>query len=297
MMAKVKYQNDSCIDQLKKSILLTPAIILLVLFFIVPIILTVYYSFTNLALTGSNVQNFVFVGLENYKRLLQDPNVKISIWNTIIFLIGSLIGQQLLGFIIALLMKHKNKIFRSIIGPIVLAGWVIPEIVVALCCQSFFSDGGTLNSILGFFNIGAIEWLYSFPMLTVILANIWRGTAFSMMNFQSALDGVPADIEEAARVDGASKFQTLLRIVLPCIKNTIATNTMLNTLSTLGVFGLIYIMTGGGPGTSTLTLPIFMYKQAFVSFQLGYGTAISMIILVIGIILSVLYTRLMKSSN
>ena len=116
-----------------------------------------------------------------------------------------------------------------------------------------------------------------------------------MMNFQSALDGVPADIEEAARVDGAGPFQTMIRIVLPCIKNTIATNTMLNTLSTLGVFGLIYMMTGGGPGTKTLTLPIFMYRQAFISQQLGYGTAISMILLVIGIVLSVFYTRIMKN--
>lgn len=114
-----------------------------------------------------------------------------------------------------------------------------------------------------------------------------------MMNFQSALDSVPGDIEEAARVDGATRFQTIIHIVLPYIKSSIATNTMLNTLSTLGVFGLIYMMTNGGPGTSTLTLPIFMYRQAFVSQQLGYGTAISMLLLVIGMILSIIYTRIL----
>ncbi len=132
------------------------------------------------------------------------------------------------------------------------------------------------------------------PMLTIVLANVWHGTAFSMMNFQSALDGVSADIEEAATMDGANYFQTLFHIIIPCIRSTIATNTMLNTLSTLGVFGLVYMMTGGGPGTKTTTIPIYMYKQAFVSQQLGYGTAIAMLLLVIGIILSVLYARIDK---
>lgn len=282
-------------DEAKKSILLTPAVILLIVFFVMPILLTVYYSFTNLALSGENARELKFIGLSNYTAMFRDRTVRISILNTLIFLLGSLIGQQVLGFTIAMLMKNKNKYFRGIVGPAFLVGWIMPEVVVALCCTTFFGDEGTLNQILSFFHIPSVEWLYAVPMLTVVLANVWHGTAFSMMNFQSALDSVPGDIEEAARVDGANRFQTMVRIILPCIKNTIATNTMLNTLSTLGVFGLIYMMTGGGPGTSTLTLPIFMYRQAFVSQQLGYGTAISMLLLVIGIILSVFYTRIMRN--
>ncbi len=286
-------KNQSFKDEAKKSVLLIPAVVLLIVFFIVPIILTFYYSFTNLALSGENARELKFIGLDNYKSMFRDRTVRISIINTLIFLVGSLIGQQVLGFIIALLMKNKNKVFRSIVGPIFLAGWIIPEVVVALCCNTFFGDEGTLNKVLALFHIQGVEWLYVVPMLTVVLANIWHGTAFSMMNFQSALDSVSADIEEAARVDGANRLQTIILIIIPCIRNTIATNTMLNTLSTLGVFGLIYMMTGGGPGTSTLTLPIFMYRQAFISQQLGYGTAISMILLVIGIILSIFYTRIM----
>lgn len=278
----------------KRSVLLLPSVLMMLAFFVLPIILTVYYSFTNLALSGEAAQNMQFVGFENYATLFKDRNVKTSIVNTLVFLIGCLIGMQLLGFFIALLMKSCGKTFRRVVGPIVLAGWVMPEIVVALCCSTFFGDNGTLNTILGVIGVGPVEWLFKYPMLSVILANVWHGTAFSMMNFQSALDGVSSEIEEAARVDGANYFQTLIRIVIPCIKDTIATNTMLNTLSTLGVFGLVYTMTGGGPGTKTLTLPILMYRQAFVSQQLGYGTAISMLLLVIGIVLSVLYTRLMK---
>lgn len=282
------------IDEAKKSILLLPAIILLIAFFIIPIILTVYYSFTNLSLTGSNVQNFQIVGLDNYKRMLTDPNTLISIKNTLIFLAGSLLGQSVLGFLIAYFMKNKAKRFRSIVGPCILAGWVMPEVVVALCCSTFFGDTGTFNLIIGGLHLKPVEWLYAHPMLTVILANVWHGTAFSMMNFQSALDNVSEDIEEAARVDGANRFQTLIRIIVPCIKDTIATNTMLNTLSTLGVFGLIYMMTGGGPGTTTTTLPIYMYNQAFRSFQLGQGTAIGMLILLVGVVCSLIYTRILK---
>lgn len=281
-------------DEAKKSVLLVPAVVLLLIFFIFPIVLTVYYSFTNLALSGENAKQLKFIGLDNYISMFRDRNVKISIINTLIFLVGSLIGQQVLGFLIALLMKNKNRIFRRIVGPVFLAGWIMPEVVVALCCSTFFGDEGTLNTILGTLHLPVVEWLYAAPMLTVILANVWHGTAFSMMNFQSALDSVSEDIEEAARVDGANRFQTIVKIIIPCIKSSIATNTMLNTLSTLGVFGLIYMMTGGGPGTSTLTLPIFMYRQAFVSQQLGYGTAISMLLLVIGIILSIIYTRVLR---
>lgn len=290
-------RNVFKLEELKKSVLLLPAVLMLTVFFILPIVLTVYDSFTNLALSGSNAADFHFVGLDNYKKMVSDPNTFISIGNTVVFLAGSLAGQSLLGFMTAYLMKNKSRRFRRVAGPCILAGWIMPEIVVALCCSAFFNDEGTLNLFLKALHIPGVEWLYRYPMLSVILANIWHGTAFSMMNFQSALDNVPSDIEEAARVDGAGRLKTLVRIVLPCIRETIATNTMLNTLSTLGVFGLIYAMTGGGPGVSTLTLPIFMYRQAFNSFQLGYGTAIAMLILLVGVICSFIYAKLLKSEG
>jgi multiple sugar transport system permease protein len=274
---------------------LLPSIAIMLVFFIYPILLTFFYSFTNLALTGEAAKELKFIGIDNYTRMFEDPTVRVSIWNTLIFLIGSaVIGQQVLGFLIALLMKHKNKLFRRVVGTIVLAGWVTPEIVCALCLYSFFGDEGTLNAIITSFGLPEVLWLYTVPMVTIILANIWHGTAFSMLVFQAALDDVPTEIEEAAVVDGASGWQILTKITIPYIKDTITTNMMLVTLQTLGVFGLIYAMTGGGPGTSTTTLPIFMYNQAFVNYQLGYGTAISLLLLLIGIVLSLFYIRSMK---
>ena len=284
-------------DQAKKSVLLIPALVLLLAFFIIPIVLTVYYSFTIMALTGAAAQNFQFIGLENYKRILSDPNTLVSIRNTFIFLIGSLVGQSVLGFLIAYFMKGKAKAFRSVVGPCILAGWVMPEIVVSLCCLAFFDVSGTFNKIIGTLHIPGVDFIYGHPMMTIIIANVWHGTAFSMLNFQSALDNVSGDIEEAARVDGANRIQTLVRIIVPCIKDTIATNTMLNTLSTLGVFGLIWALTGGGPGMSTTTLPIYMYNQGLKNFQLGQGTAVGMILLFVGAVCSIIYTRLLKSDD
>lgn len=279
---------------LKKYALLFPAILIMLIFFIGPIILTVYYSFTNLALTGSGAQNTYFVGLTNYRQMVRDPNVVTAILNTLVFLFGSLIGQQVLGFTVAYNMRRVKKWFRSIIGPFILAIWVMPEVVSALCMYSYFYDNGTLNQILTGIGFSPTLWLFEHAMLTVIIANIFRGTAFSMMMFQAALDEVPGDIEEAAAIDGAGRTMTLLRIILPYIKRTIGTNTTLNTLQTLGVFGLIFMMTGGGPGTDTQTLPIFMYNQAFKGYNLAYGTAISMILLAMGAVLSVIFIRISR---
>ena len=296
-MSQHSYKIEQLKYDLKKSILLIPAIALMIGFFIIPIFMTVYYSFTNLALTGSNAKNFQFIGLLNYKTMFTDPRMWASVFHTLIFLVGSLIGQSLIGFFVAYFMQKKDQTFRSIVGPCILAGWVMPEIVVALCCFAFFDTSGTMNAILQTMNIPGVKWLYAHPMLTVILANIWHGTAFSMLNYQSALGNVSSSITEAARVDGATRVQTLFRVTIPCIKDTIATNTMLNTLSTLGVFGLIWAMTGGGPGNATTTLPIYMYFQGLKNFQLGQGTAIGMVLLLVGAIFSVIHTKTLGNED
>ncbi|MBM7691615.1 multiple sugar transport system permease protein [Peribacillus deserti] len=290
---KQKTKKDHTL--LKSVLFLLPAWILLLIFFVGPILLTFYFAFTNLSLTGTQAKSVEFIGFQNFLTMFQDPNFRISVVKTMVFLLlSAVIGQQVLGFILAVLMKEKNKTFRRIIGIIVLAGWVTPEIVVAFCWVAFLSDNGTLNMILQQIGLKPVTWMYTFPMVSVVIANIWHGTAFSMLVFQAALDDVPKSVEEAAVIDGANRFQVLFRIVLPMVKGSIVTNMILVTLQTLGVFTLIFAMTGGGPGTSTQTLPIFMYNQAFVNYQLGYGTAISLILLVIGIGASLIYMRSMK---
>lgn len=290
-----KYNKKKISDNLKSIFFLLPSWVLLLIFFVGPMILTFVFSFTNLALTGAEASQLRFVGFENFTRMFQDPAFRTSVWNTIVFVFFSaVLGQCFLGFLIAFLMREKNKAFRRIIGLIIIAAWVTPEVVVSFCWVAFLSDNGTANWLLGLFNITPVAWLFAFPMVSVIIANIWRGTAFSMMVFQSALDDIPREVEEAAIMDGASRWKIITKITIPMVKGTIATNLMLVTLQTLGVFTLIFTMTGGGPGVSTATLPVFMYKQAFVSYQLGYGTAISLILLVIGACASLIYMKTLK---
>jgi len=293
----VSKRKEKRISDTKKSVIfLLPSWILLLIFFIGPMLLTFIFSFTNLSLTGAAARQLEFIGFENFTRMFQDPDFRISVWNTIVFVFFSaVVGQCLLGFLIAFLMKEKNITFRRIVGLIIIAAWVTPEVVVSFCWVAFLSDNGTANLLVGLLGIKPVAWLFSFPMISVIIANVWRGTAFSMMVFQSALDEIPKEVEEAALMDGATRWNTVTRITIPMVKGTIATNLMLVTLSTLGVFTLIYTMTGGGPGMQTTTLPIFMFKQAFVSYQLGYGTAISLVLLAIGATASLIYMKILKT--
>lgn len=143
--------------------------------------------------------------------------------------------------------------------------------------------------------MSSVSWLYEHPMLIVIIANAWRGTAFSMMVYSAALSEVPPEITEAAQMDGASGTKQLFWITLPMIRRTIATNSMIVTLQTLSVFTLIFVMTGGGPGVASTTLPILAYQEAFKFGQLGFGTAIATIMLIVGAIFSVFYIRALRT--
>ena len=281
----------------KAALFLLPASALLLFFFIWPIALSFFYSMTDMTLSGAKAQAYSFVGFENFARLTQDPLFWRSFYNTLIFLVFSaILGQMALGFLLALLMKGKGQRLRDFVGITVLAGWIAPEVVVSFCWIAFFGSSGTLNSLLKGAGLlqKPIAWLVTFPLVSVIVANIWHGTAFSMLQFQAALDDIPVAVEEAAQVDGAGALRRFFAITLPMVRGTIMTDGVLITLRTLGVFGLIFTMTGGGPGTQSTTLSIYMYKQAFSSYQMGYGTAIALVLLLVGVILSLLYVQITK---
>ncbi|MBB6548853.1 carbohydrate ABC transporter permease [Nonomuraea rubra] len=270
---------------------MAPALALLALFLAGPILWSVYIAFTNETLTGSASVNSQFVGFDNFVRMFGDPNFVNSFLLTFVFVIGSaVIGQNTLGLIIALLQRGRGRVTRSVVNGVVIGAWVMPEIVAAACWFSFLAEDGTLNAALGI----SQEWLYTAPMLAVILANVWRGTAFSMLVYSAALSEVPPDLVEAAAVDGASPWRRLVHITLPLIRRSIMSNLMLITLQTLASFGLIYALTGGGPGTASQTTPLYMYEQAFRYFEIGYGSAIALVMLVIGALFSLVYLRLIK---
>jgi len=283
---------------LRAAALFSPAILLIALFYAQPMVLAVFFSFTNRAMTGINARIVQFVGFANFVKAFQDPKFVKAVYNTLVFLFFSgILGQQVFGFFIAMLMKKKNPWLRRAVGMTVIAGWITPEIVCAFIFAAFFARSGTLNTIIGSVNIPAVSWLFTFPMVSVIIANIWKGTAYSMLMFQAALDGISEDILEAALIDGAGPLHTLRYIIIPMIKTTFSITFVNVTLGTLGSFVLIYALTGGGPSGATTTLAVFMYEKAFVAYQVGYGMAIALILLAIGALLSFLYVRSMKESS
>jgi len=274
---------------------LLPAVALLATFLLGPILYSFYGSLTNRSMTGPNAADPQFVGLDNYALLFSSPGFWKSVWLTVLFVGASaVIGQNVLGMVLALLLRASAKPVQSVVGALVVCAWVLPEIVAAFASYAFFSGDGTLNIVLGWLGLDGPAWLFSFPMLAVILANIWRGTAFSMMVYSAALSEVPPEIVEAATMDGASGWQRFTRITVPMIRRSISTNLLLITLQTLGVFTLIWVMTGGGPGNESSTLPVLAYQEAFKFMQVGYGTAIATVTLLVGAAFSIVYIKALK---
>ncbi|MFE1945313.1 carbohydrate ABC transporter permease [Streptomyces massasporeus] len=273
---------------------LTPAMVLLLLFLAGPIAYCVYIAFTDLQLTGQAQESFV--GFDNFTRAFGDEAFLNAVWLTLVFtVLSSLIGQNTLGLALAALMQRASKPVRTLTGGIVVTAWVLPEVVAGFLLYAFFRREGTLNAILDWLHLPSQNWLFTLPILAVSFANVWRGTAFSMLVYSAALNEIPKEITEAAEVDGAGGWRRLWHITLPMIRRSIGTNLMLNTLQTLSVFGLIWVMTRGGPGGRSQTLPLFMYEQAFQNSLIGYGTAVALLLLLVGSLFSLIYLRLLRT--
>ena len=278
--------------RLRRLLPLGPALLLLALFFAGPLLWSVYTAFTNMALSGSSSTQFT--GLENFRRMFSDPVFVKSLELTVLFVLGSaVVGQNILGMVLALVMRGRNGAVRTTVNAVVIGAWVVPEVVAGFAWYAFLSKTGTLNAVLGHFGLSQ-DWLYTMPMLAIILANTWRGTAFSMLVYSAALSDVPPELLEAAAVDGASSWRRLRHVTLPLIRRSIVSNLMLITLQTLADFALIFVMTGGGPGNASSTTPVYMYQEAFQFYQLGYGTAMALVLLVLGALFSLIYLRLIK---
>jgi multiple sugar transport system permease protein len=273
--------------------MLTPSLALLGLLFIFPVIYAGYLGFTNLALVGARSRDYGFTGLDNIVRMAGDYVFIKSSWLTIVFVVGSaIVGQSVLGMALALLLRNSVVPVRLVVGSIVIVAWVLPEITVALVWYAFSQAGGTLSIILGHRDA---NFLVLTPMLIVSIANLWRNVAFSMLVFSAGLRNLPTEVLEAAEVEGASVWRRYRQVILPLMRPTILTNLLLVTILNLSEFTLIYAMTQGGPGIETMTLPLYVYQEAFVFHQLGYGTAISLVLVLIGAVFSLLFVRAARS--
>ncbi|AXA40053.1 carbohydrate ABC transporter permease [Rhizobium leguminosarum] len=277
-------------------LILLPSLVLLLAFVIYPALYSIYLSFTNEALTGAAALRPRFVGLRNYTRLFNDAKFWNSLFVTFVFVIGSaVIGQFVLGLISAIALRRPIR-FRRVFSSIILLPNAAPEVVAGFMWISMLAggDNATLSRIVSFFGITPTDWLQVFPLSMIIVVNTWRGIATAMILLTAGLSTIPAEIYEAARMDGATPSQMFRRITLPLMMPTILLYMLISAVSTIAVFGLVYALTRGGPGGATEVVSIYIYNQSFTAFQLGYGAAVAVVALVISLILGIAYVRAMK---
>ncbi len=273
--------------------------ILIAVFLMFPAAWTLYLGFTNYRLTGAAAAHQSFVGLGNYKNGLTNPGFVSSLEKTAIYVLASaVIGQVVLGFVLAWIMRGWRSVWRRAMEALVIIAWIIPSSVVAFLWTSYLQGNigpltqrGTLNTVLG--GIG-VNWLLQYPLISLVAFNIWRGTAFSMLLFGAAIQGIPPSYLETSRLVGASGWQQFRDVVVPNVRGHILTNLLLISLWTFNDF-TPYLLTAGGPNNQTNFLPVYIYKQAFQQGSFGYGAAISTIVLLINLLVALFYLRLLRT--
>jgi multiple sugar transport system permease protein len=270
-------------------LLVTPATILLVTIFLVPIVIAFYLAFTNLQLLGPNALHPQFTGLANAERMVADPVFVQSVGLTILFIVScALIGQTVAGLALALLMQRSSTFTRATVSTIALVGWALPEVTVAFAWYAFAQAGGVLGGLL---QSPTENYLTTWPFVIVSIANVWHTLAFSMLIFLAGLRNVPPQLLEAAALEGTSYFGVLRRVTFPLLRPVFVTSWLVGIVQNISVFTLIYVMTQGGPNNATMTLPVYIYQQSFTYYELGYGSAIALVLLVIGGAFGVFFVR------
>jgi multiple sugar transport system permease protein len=275
---------------------LVPALVMILVFTILPAAWAIYISFTNLALAGPNALNYSFIGLGNFFRLFSDEEFYQSLSLTLLYTLYTNIGQFVLGMGAALLLSRRNFKGKTFLLAIIILPMVIPGLIQALLWASMLGNGefGTINRIIGLLNVAAVSWTQELPLLSIVLVNFWNNAGFAMILFLAGLESISKDVLESAQMDGASGWQMLVNIKIPLIRYVILLWLLLNTLGCLGVFDLVYALTRGGPGNATEILGIYIFNRGFRYFELGYGSAASLVLLFVSLVLAFIYLRLMR---
>ncbi|MGV8025151.1 MAG: carbohydrate ABC transporter permease [Anaerolineaceae bacterium] len=280
---------------------LLPAFFFVLLFLIVPFVWVFIISFTNQTLTGASALDPQFVGVKNYLDLfdfstwMTRGNFGSSLFITIEFVIGSAwIGQVVLGLVLAFAFYRRKGILREFANTLIVLCWIIPEVVVAFSWMAYLDrDFGTLNAILNTIGLGRPDWQLEYSLFSIILFNSWRGAAYSMLLFSSALATIPPSYLETADVAGASFWQKLRDIFFPLLRGHILTDLILITLWTFNTF-TPYLLTGGGPAYKTELLSIFTYRIAFKFYDFGVGGAVAVVAMLINFILALVYLLMLR---
>ena len=284
----------------KKALSLTPyafvapAAITLALLVVYPIVYGIYISFFNTNL----VNKWKFVGLDYYIKAFTDSSFHHSLWMTVIFTAVVVAGHFILGVIFASILNKPIR-FKTFFRGILIIPWLFPDVVVAYLFKWIMNtQGGILNALLLHFHFISepIGWLTTsataFPC--VMFVSIWKGYPLVMIQILAGIQTINTDMYEAASIDGANAWQRFHYITIPALKPILTTILILDTVWVFKQFTLPWLMTAGGPGSSTMVSAIEIYKNAFSYFKYGYASAQSVYILVICYLIGVVFRRLMR---
>ncbi|MEV8567528.1 sugar ABC transporter permease [Streptomyces sp. NPDC051322] len=273
---------------------IAPAVIFMVLFFGYPLVRNVVMSFQDYSPSTFFTGKAPFNGTANWSDVFKDELFGKALWHTIVFTIGSLIGQFCIGLGLAVFFSRRfplNGLLRSLI----LLPWLVPMVVSGVVWRRVFDqDTGVLNSFLATVGFGGhTPWLTSTSMalVSVILVNIWIGIPFNMVILYGGLQEVPKELHEAASLDGASAWRTFRSVTLPLLKPVITVVLVLGFMSTVKILDLVLALTDGGPADSTQTLGTLTYQNSFVQLDFGAGAVVGNILILISAVFAVFYLR------
>jgi multiple sugar transport system permease protein len=241
-----------------------------------------------------------FAGLDNYRVISQDSTSRMAVVHTFEFTFGSLLGQFIIGFALALLFTLRFP-GRTIARSLIIVPWLLPLIVTGVIFKFLFqADGGAVNQLLMAVGLAdrPIQWLNDpdLALWTILIANIWLGVPFFTLLLYSALQDVPVEVREAAVIDGAGPWQRLRLIIVPIILPVIQVTLLLGFVFTVKVFDLVIGLTGGGPANSTQLITTWSYNLSFQQFSFGQGAALNNVLLLLALICAPVYLWLSRSS-
>jgi multiple sugar transport system permease protein len=267
------------------------------LFYLYPLADVIRLSFTNTSLIRETYE----YTLSGYERILIDPRIIHSIRITVIFTFSNVIFQLFFGLTIALILQSGNQRRlpgTTVVRTVVLAAWIIPGVIVGILWRTMLtsSNYGVINYFIRSLGGESVPFLIdpNYALISVIGVNIWYGTAFSMLLQYAGLQRIPQELYEAARVDGASTWQSFRYVTLPQLRPILFINLVLITIYTFNTFDMILALTSGGPARMTEVVTINAHTQVFQFFHLGRGASLAVLLLMINLIMTTLYFRAIR---
>jgi raffinose/stachyose/melibiose transport system permease protein len=268
-----------------------PALIVYLTFVLVPVALAAVYSFFNWNGFGPLVN---FIGIENYTRALSDPVFLGAIGHNLFVLIGSLLIQGPIAIGVALLLNRKMR-GRTLIRVLIFVPYVLAEVIAGLTWKLLLQPDGPFDTFLAAIGLGGATQLWladtAIVMWTVFWILTWKYVGFAVILFLAGLQGIPDELAEAAQIDGATWWQTQRHITIPLLGPTIRIWAFLTIIGSLQLFDLVWIVTGGGPANATTTMATYMVQFGFQRSQLGFGSAVAVILFLISLAFALVYQR------